>query len=351
MTDKSFLKNTMDAAIRIGILFLLIGWCFKILQPFLGIIMWGIIIAVTIYPLHVIVKKKLGGRNTLSAIILTGILLLIIIVPCLFLGQSMISGLQSLVDLYQMNHLKIPAPPDSILSWPVIGKTFHSLWKTASDDPGQVLKTYSPQIKTAFSWVVSFVSQAGMGFLMMLASIVVSAVFLIYSEKGGIAAHNLFVRLAGDQGEHFAKITEVTIRNVSRGIIGVAFIQATLAGIGFLIAGVPLAGLWALISLFLAIIQIGVTPVLIVVIIYMFSTASTLTAVLLTIWLILVGLSDNILKPLLLGKGAPVPMLVIFLGAIGGFIFSGFMGLFLGAIVLSIGYKLLQAWLDEKQSA
>ena len=143
----------------------------------------------------------------------------------------------------------------------------------------------------------------------------------------------------------------MTIRNVSRGIIGVAFIQATLAGIGFLIAGVPLAGLWALISLFLAIIQIGVTPVLIVVIIYIFSTASTLTAVLLTIWLILVGLSDNILKPLLLGKGAPVPMLVIFLGAIGGFIFSGFMGLFLGAIVLSIGYKLLQAWLDEKQSA
>lgn len=293
---------------------------------------------------------KAGGRNTLSAILLSTLLLLIILIPCLFLGESMISGLKSLVELYKADQLQIPPPPDSILSWPVIGKDFHSIWKTASENPGEVLKMYGPQIKTAFGWVVSFVSQAGMGFLIILASIAISAVFLIYSEKGGSAAHNLFVRLAGDQGENFAKITEVTIRNVARGIIGVAFIQAALAGIGFLIAGVPLAGLWALIALLLGIIQIGVTPVSVVVLIYVFTTANTLTAVLLTIWLILVGLSDNILKPFLLGKGAPVPMVVIFLGAIGGFLFSGFMGLFLGAIVLSLGYKLMVAWLDEKNN-
>ena len=348
MTDKSFLKNSVEAAIRIGILFILIALCFRILEPFLGIMIWGIIIAVTVYPLHVILRSKLGGRNTLSALLLTALLLLALIIPCLILGESMVSGLQTLVDLYQKGQLKLPQPVESVQSWPLIGKACYNLWKTASENPGEVLKTYSPQLQTAFSWVISFVSQASIGFLMMLASIVVSGVFLVYSDQGGKATHNFFIRLAGDRGENFAMVTEITIRNVARGIIGNAFIQATLAGTGFLAAGVPLAGFWALISLLLGIVQIGVTPVSVAVIIYMFSTAKLLTAVLLTIWLILVALSDNIIKPLLLGKGAPVPMLVIFLGSIGGFIFMGFMGLFLGAIVLSLGYKLFLTWLDEK---
>ncbi len=348
MNEKSFLKNTLESAIRIVILFILIGWCFKILEPFLGIMMWGVIIAVTMYPLHVAVTKRLGGRAKLSAAILTGILLLVIIVPCLFLGGSMISGLQGLVSLYQNGGVKVPQPSGTVLSWPVIGKELYNLWKTAAENPGEVIKMYGPQLTWLFNWVVSFVSQAGMGFLMMLASIAVAGIVLVYSQEGGIAARNLFIRMAGDQGENFSKVTEVTIRNVARGIIGVAFIQAALAGLGFLVAGVPLAGLWALIALLLAIVQVGVSPVSIVVLIYMFSTTNTLTAVLLTIWLILVSLSDNVLKPLLLGKGAPVPMLVIFLGSIGGFIFEGFMGLFLGAIILSLGYKLVLAWLEEK---
>ncbi|MEI7661289.1 MAG: AI-2E family transporter [Bacteroidota bacterium] len=349
MTDKSLMKNILEAAIRIGILFILIAWCFKILEPFLGIMMWGVIIAVTMYPLHRMMRSKLGGRNMLSAVLLTLVLLLVIIVPCLFLGDSMISGMQSLVTLYQSGQLKLPAPMPSVKYWPVIGNEIYSQWMTAYQNPGEVLKVYGPQLATAFSWVVSFISQAGMGFLMMLASIAVSGVFLVYSDQGGAAAHSFFIRLAGDRGGNFAKVTEVTIRNVARGIIGVAFIQAALAGIGFLAAGVPLAGLWALIALLMAIVQVGVTPVSIAVIIYMFSTAGTMTAVLLTIWLILVSLSDNLLKPLLLGKGAPVPMLVIFLGSIGGFIFEGFMGLFLGAIALSIGYKLVLAWLDDSE--
>lgn len=350
MTDKSFLNNTLEAAIRIGILFIMIMWCFQIVEPFLSIILWGIILAVTIYPLHVKLKVKLGGRNLLSAILLTLLLLLVIIIPCLLLGGSLVSGLKNLVELYREGQLAIPPPPDSIQSWPVIGNEFHKLWKTAAENPGEILKMYGPQLKAGFSWLVSFVSQAGMGFLLILASIIVSGVFLVYGEQGGKAAHNLFTRLAGEHGVNFAKLSEVTIRNVSRGIIGVAFIQATLAGIGFLVAGVPLAGLWALLALLFCIIQIGIFPVAIGVIIYMFATASLLPAILLTVWLIIVSLIDNVLKPLLIGKGAPVPMLVIFIGAIGGFIFKGFMGLFLGAIVLSLGYKLLLAWLDEKNN-
>ena len=131
-----------------------------------------------------------------------------------------------------------------------------------------------------------------------------------------------------------------------KGILGVAIIQGFLAGAGFMVAGVPGAGVWAFLCVFLAIIQIGIAPVAIPVIIYMFYRADTLTAGLLMVWLILVMLSDNFLKPILLGRGAPVPMLVIFLGSIGGFISMGFIGLFIGAVVLSLGFKLFQAWLE-----
>ena len=164
---------------------------------------------------------------------------------------------------------------------------------------------------------------------------------------GGNLVRDLFVSLAGECGSEFADISTITIRNVVKGILGVAIIQALLAGMGFMIAGVPGAGIWAFLCIFLAIIQIGIAPVVIPVIIYMFYNADTLTAALLMVWLILVMLSDNFLKPVLLGRGAPVPMLVIFLGSIGGFISMGFIGLFIGAVVLSLGFKLFQAWLES----
>ena len=155
----------------------------------------------------------------------------------------------------------------------------------------------------------------------------------------------------GERGDEFAEISNVTIKNVAKGILGVAIIQSTLAGIGFILAGVPYAGLWALICLILAIIQIGPALVIIPVIIYLFSTMGLLGAILWTVYFVVVMISDNFLKPILLGKGAPVPMLVIFLGTIGGFITSGFVGMFIGAIILSLGYKLFITWLDEEAVA
>ena len=150
-------------------------------------------------------------------------------------------------------------------------------------------------------------------------------------------------------GIEMTQLAEVTVRNVAKGILGVAFIQSMLAGVGFVLAGIPLAGLWIVISLVLAIVQVGILPVSVGVIIYIWGHGSTLTAILLTVWMLFVGVIDNILKPIMLGKGAPVPMLVVFLGAIGGFISTGFIGLFTGAIILSIGYKLLQAWLNSSE--
>jgi len=154
--------------------------------------------------------------------------------------------------------------------------------------------------------------------------------------------------LAGEQGDHFATVTVTTIQNVVKGFLGVAVIQAIMAGIVFFVAGVPFAGLWSVACLVLAVVQIGIGPIAIPVAIYMFSVSDTTTATVLSIWLLVTLLIDNVLKPILLGKNAPVPMPVVFMGAIGGFILSGFLGLFLGAVVLTIGYKLFLAWLDTQ---
>ncbi len=143
----------------------------------------------------------------------------------------------------------------------------------------------------------------------------------------------------------FVGVAEQTVRSVASGILGVALIQALLAGLGFLVAGVPAAGLLTLICLVFGVIQLGVVIVLIPVVIYLFSTADTVTAVGFLIWAALVAPVDNVLKPILLGRGVDVPMLVIFVGAIGGFLNAGIIGLFIGAVVLALGYKLFLAWL------
>lgn len=153
--------------------------------------------------------------------------------------------------------------------------------------------------------------------------------------------------MVGGRGDEFAEVSEKTVRNVTKGVVLVAFIQSFLAGLVFLLAGIPYAGLWALLSLIFCVIQLGPGLVIIPVIIYLFSTTDPWYAGLWTVVLVLVMLSDNILKPILMGKGASVPMLVIFLGSLGGFMTMGFMGLFLGAVILSLGYKLFMAWIEE----
>jgi predicted PurR-regulated permease PerM len=170
---------------------------------------------------------------------------------------------------------------------------------------------------------------------------------LAKAQRGHRVATALATRLAGERGPDFVKLASATVRSVATGIIGVALIQSILAGLGFLVAGVSAAGFWALLCLIFGILQIGVVIILIPMVIYVFSTADTGTAVVFLIYNIPVGLVDNILRPILLGRGVEVPMLVIFVGAIGGFLASGIVGLFVGPIVLAMGHELFMAWIDE----
>ena len=336
----------VDLLVRLGVLLLLLGWCVNILRPFVLIIIWAAVIAIAIYPMHQFLANKLRLRKILSAILLTLVLLSVLILPAFLLAQSLAMELDHLRGLYQSGQPVIPMPGPSTEKWPAIFKPIIDIWKLASENLQAAALQYSEQLKTAGAWFLKLLAGIGMGVLQFLGSIILAGVFLAFASPTHQGFSKIFYRLAGDEGKNYLDITVSTVRSVVKGILGVAVIQAAMAALGFFIAGVPYAGLWTVLVLVLAVVQVGAGPVCIPIIIYMFSVADTMTATLLAIWLGLTLVIDNVLKPILLGRGAAVPMLVVFLGAIGGFIASGFLGLFLGAVVLTIGYKLFIGWLD-----
>jgi len=342
-------EKLVDSLIRLAVLFFLLGWCITILKPFVLILIWAGVIAIAIFPLFKFFIRILGNRKTLAAIVLTVLLLSILIIPSWMVTKSVYSEVSQLRVMNKEGQLLIPPPGQNTESWPSIAKPVLDVWKLASQNLQSAMSKYSDQLKAAGAWLLSAVAGIGMGVLQFVVSIIIAGVLLAYSTAVGSAATRIFVKLAGKNGEQFVGTTIATIRSVVKGILGVAVIQATMAGVAFFIAGVPYAGVWTVACLFLAIIQVGGGPVIIPIIIYMFSTSSTLTASLLAVWLVITLLSDNILKPILLGRGAPAPTLVVFLGAIGGFISSGFLGLFLGAVVLTIGYKLFMLWINPSE--
>ena len=344
--DKLFLASALEATIHIGLVVLLLYWCFKIGQPFIQIIVWGIIIAVAIHPGYNRLKSALGGRGRLAATLITLFALIVLLVPAYMLSESLINTAQEYSAQLSAETLIVPPPSESVRSWPVIGEPLYKFWSVASNNLGDALSKIAPQLKKFGIPLLSAAAGAGVGILKFVVSIIIAGVLLANDAGGGQTALAIATRLTGERGTMAVELAVATVRSVTLGILGVALIQSLLASLGFLLVGVPGAGLWTLLVLIFAVVQLPTILVLGPIIVYVFSTSSTAIAVIFTIWSILVGLSDAFLKPLLMGRGVDVPMLVIFIGAIGGFMTSGFIGLFVGAIIFSLGYKLFLLWLN-----
>lgn len=343
-------NNVVDTIAKLLILYLLLGWSADILKPFLIILVWGGIIAIAIHPLFVRITKWFKGRKTLSSVLLTLMLLGFLIVPGWMIIDSLLEGVQHLRVQFHNQAQLIPPPGPSAQEWPSLFQPLVKLWSDASANLEKVIRDHSEQVGNAALWVFGALTGFGKGLLLFLASIIISGIYLVYSDPIHKSSISIFKKLAGDRGEHFLEVSVATIQNVVKGILGVAVIQAAMASLGFFIAGIPFAGLWTILCLILAIVQVGAGPVIIPLAIYMFTVSSTFSATVFSIWMVLVLVIDNFLKPILLGRGAPAPMLVIFLGAIGGFISHGFVGLFLGAVILTLAYKLFNTWLQEDDS-
>jgi len=345
--DRDFDKRVMQVAVRLSLLALLVFWCLRILGPFINPILGGVVIAIAVQTPYAKLTHALGGRPKLAAGLLVAIALLVLIAPTVALGASLVDSTADLSGDLIHDEFRVPPPPEAVADWPLIGERVHALWSGASQNLEAALVKLAPYLKDVGLWLVSTVGDLGIGLLMFVVAIFIAGALLPNGERASQLARNVAFMIAGKRGPAMAELAASSVRSVTRGVLGVAVIQSLLAGLGMLVVGVPAAGLWTLLILILAVMQLPSMLVLIPVIFYVFSVSSTVTAVLFTIWAVLIGLSDNVLKPLLMGHGSSVPMLILFMGSLGGFMTGGILGLFVGAVILSLGYTVFMAWVDE----
>jgi len=348
MKNNEFTKNAIEAAIRLGLLFLLISYCLDIIKPFILPVMWGVIIAVAIYPLFVKLKSAMGNKNKLAAIVYTLLALAFLITPTVMISNSMIETSAIITERYEAGTLDIPPPNESVKEWPVIGEKVHAIWTQASNDLEATLIKHEEQTKKVGKTIIAGAAGAAGTILQFVLSIIISGILVANAQGAYKVTIDIFSRLTNiDAGKEYADLTKATIRSVAQGVLGVAMIQAILSALGMMVMDVPAWGLWTLVVLVLAIAQLPPIIVLGFVSAYVFSVAETTPAVIFLIYSLIVSGSDGFLKPLFLGRGMATPMVVILLGAIGGMMLSGIIGLFVGAIVLALGYELFMKWLNE----
>ena len=337
--------DVIQLLIRVGLLAFLIYWTFLLISPFVPIMAWSIVLAVALYPVFNLLARLLGGRPRLAAAILTVINLGIVIGPATWLGLSAVEGVKDLAANLAAGNLVVPSPPDGVRNWPLVGPQFFELWNQASNNIRAALREVAPHLKPLAGTMLGLAGDAGVGTLKFLLSVALSGFLFPYGSQLVAAGRGFLSRIVPEQSEHFLELAGTTIRAVSQGVIGVAIIQSLLAGIGFKLAGIPGAGLLAFVVMILAIVQIGAAIVLFPVIIWVWIDKEFTTALLLTVFLGIVGILDNILKPLLMARGLTTPTVVILVGVIGGTLAHGIVGLFIGPIILSVAWELTVAWI------
>jgi predicted PurR-regulated permease PerM len=351
-TDPKLMRSATDIFVHVALIAILAVWCFRIFEPFLMPVMWGLIIAVALFPIFRRFRSLLGGRSGLSGLLFALVALVLVIYPTVQISVSAVRSVSDLHDRMEAGTLAVPPPSESVAEWPVIGEQTYRTWSRASVNLEATLEQFEPQIRSLVGRLVGFIGGLGLGVLQTILAIIIAGFMLAYAEAGREAAGKLSVRVAGERGTRLPGLTAATIRSVAQGVLGVALVQTLLAGLGMAIYGIPHWGLWTVLVLPLAVVQLPPLLVLAPVAIWAFADAGATTGtIIFAIYALVVSFSDTFLKPLFLGRGVEIPMPVILIGAIGGVMLSGIIGLFVGAVVLAIGWKLLQVWLEPNAVA
>jgi predicted PurR-regulated permease PerM len=347
--DPAFVRNMLEAALRIGLVFVLLLFSYDIIKPFTVPIVWGAIIAMAAFPLVKWLEPKLGGRRGLSSTLVILFFILVLVIPTWLATEAMLGGLKNLHVAIENNQLSVPAPPAGVEDWPVVGEKLFARWSAANQDLDATLTRLSPQITKLTVTLLKRLGDSLLGMLMFVVSLIIAGGFMAFADSCAAQARRFLVRVGGVQADgEWSSLTVATVRNVLQGVVGVACIQTLLVALGLFVAGVPGAPLWSAIILLLAIAQLPPLILLVPIMAYVFSSADTTTAVIFTVYELIAGASDNFLKPLLMGRGLDIPMPVILVGAVGGMLAAGIIGLFAGAVVLSIWYKLFGLWLEQE---
>ena len=349
--DKKFLANAMASFLQIGAVVLLLIWCYQIVSPFIAMIVWAAIISIAIYPMYQSLTQRLGGRHKLAATLLVLLGIAIIVVPTWMLAESTIDSLRNVSAELEDGTASIPPPSDSVAEWPVIGERVHKVWSAAAANLEATLNQFRPQLEALGKRALSFAGHTIGSVFLFIFAVIIAGVMCTGAAGAKKASNDIANSLVGsERGVQLTDLSILTIRSVAKGILGIALIQAIFAAIGLVVAGVPAAGLWAGAVLVLAIVQLPPLIVLGPIAIWYFSVAEPFPATIFLVYAAIVSISDTFLKPLFLGRGVETPMLVILIGAIGGAVAMGIVGLFIGAVILALGYELLIAWMAPDQA-
>lgn len=343
----------LELAIKLGLIVLLILLCFQIMAPFLLPILWGVILAIALYSGFAKISHWLNGHENWSAALITLLTLVLLLGPVGILAAKLVENLQDLATELQSGAVEIPAPPPSVIGWPFIGEPLYNFWTLAATDLEYAISEQATYLQDAGGWLLNLAAGLGGGFLQFLFAVLIAGLLLPNAASARRAIFAFADKVTARNGAYLVNLSGATIRNVAVGIMGIALLQALLSGMAFLAIEMPAAGLLAFLVLLFSAIQIGPLIVVVPVIGYVFWTVDLLPAILFTAWIIPVSFLDTALKPILVSRGLDTPMIVIFVGVIGGTLSFGIVGLFVGPVALGIGYKLIVEWTrpeEERQA-
>ncbi|MPW19366.1 AI-2E family transporter [Paraburkholderia sp. CNPSo 3157] len=350
ITQRTLSRDLLDVLIRAGLIAVLAVFCFRIFVPFLNLMVWALILAITLYPLQVKLRGPLAGKDGLIATLIILVAFAVILVPTYLLGVAVANSIERAMAVVRGGSFQIPPPAESVAAWPIVGQRVYDFWAQASTDITGLAQRFAPQLKEAGVALLGMVTGLGAGLLVFFFALIVAGIFMAHGEKGYGSAVQIASRISGpENGRQIADLCTATIRAVAQGVVGIAFIQMLLIGIAFIVMGIPGAGLLALAVLLIGIMQLPATLITIPVIVFVIVTEGVSTAtIIFSVYVFVAGLADNVLKPLLLGRGVAVPMPVVLIGALGGMVTGGVIGLFIGPVMLAVAYQLFWRWVKEQ---
>jgi predicted PurR-regulated permease PerM len=341
------ITRTFLALLFVGALIATSLW---ILRPFLGAAIWAVTIVVATWPLMVSIQGRLWGRRSLAVAVMTVVLLCVLVLPLWLAIGTIVSNADRIVGwVKSLSSLELPPPPAWLERIPLFGGDVVSAWqKVAVEGVQDFVKKLAPYGAILIRWFATEVGGFGVLILQFLLTIVFAALLYARGERAASWTHRFARRLAGVQGEHSIRLAGQAVRGVALGVVVTALAQSILGGVGLVIAGVPFAAVLTAVMFMLAIAQIGAVPVLVLAVVWTYWSAGTGWGTFLLLWTVVVGTMDNFVRPFLIKKGADLPLLLIFIGVVGGLVAFGIIGIFVGPVVLAVAHKLLSAWVDEE---
>ncbi|HJT19852.1 MAG TPA: AI-2E family transporter YdiK [Nitrospira sp.] len=333
-------------------LFALIAASLWILWPFLGAVIWAIMIVVPTWSILLALQRMLWGKRWMAVAVMTLILLAVFLVPFSVGIAALVENFDQIaVWTTSLSHFTLPAPPDWLGNIPIAGPRLASSWQQfAALNREDMAARLSPYVGGVVRWTAGQIGSFGLLLTQILLTVIVAAVLYASGESAATTALRFGSRLAEERGEQAVRLAAQAIRGIALGVVLTALIHAALGGIGLLVVGMPFAMLLTAVMFISGVVQIGVGPIMLCAVAWLYWTGSATSAAVLLGWTILVSPVDNILRPILIRTGADLPLLLIFAGVIGGLISFGVVGIFIGPVVLAIVYTLFKAWIDESPS-